>query len=93
MYSREQAEKVSDSLLEPSKRELADRQTRLARRESQRERMRMSPMIPASIAAAVTLATLDIFAREAYSFFAGALAGWAAARLLGGSGRPDSSDS
>ena len=82
MLSRDQADKVSDSLLEPPRQELEEKQAKLAKRRAERLKKRLSPLIPAGVGAAVALLTVDYFSKDMTAFIAGAVAGWAVARLL-----------
>ncbi|MDJ0760503.1 MAG: hypothetical protein QNJ19_14005 [Woeseiaceae bacterium] len=78
MVSPEQADKASDSLLEPSKKELAKRQAKLAARKAALVSQRMSPLFPAAVGAAVALLAQDAdrFSSDMIPFLIGAIAGW-----------------
>lgn len=76
MFSRDQANKAADSLLEPSQRELAERRKKLANRDAGAFDLRRSPLLPSAAAAAVALLGMDLVSEKPYAFVVGAVAGW-----------------
>lgn len=76
MFSRDQANKAADSLLEPPQRELAERRKKLADRQTRTFDLRRSPLVPAAAAAGVALLAMDLVSDKSYAFAAGAVAGW-----------------
>ena len=89
MISRDQADKASDSLLEPSKQELAARQAKLEKRKASTVRHRLSPLFTAAIAAAVALASQDRFSSDMYAFLLGAVVGSLAGLIMRSSHRSE----
>ncbi|MDJ0918658.1 MAG: hypothetical protein QNJ05_12905 [Woeseiaceae bacterium] len=78
MVSPEQADKASESLLEPSKTELAARKRKLKERKASMIRHRDSALFPAAIGAGVALFARDLahFSNDAVPFLIGAIVGW-----------------
>ena len=84
MVTPEQADKASDSLLEPSKKELAARQAKLSNRKAAMIRHRLSPLFPAAMGAGVALLMQDSdrFSDDMFPFLIGAIVGWVFGLLL-----------